>query len=334
MPDIHLKTNKEEYKFNITEKYNLVRGDSGLGKTSFYDLVDLYSVNHRLVQCPGYSKIVSLQGRYHLDDFIKYENYVFVIDEDNPLLHRNDVASILRKSNNYFIIICRKYKFGFLPINLDAIFMMKSSGRFHTLVPQYTIHDNVKKSDVIICEDSKSGYLFISQVMQDTTVDVQSSELQNNGAGASKLLLTLNEFYSRGIKRICLVLDKAGIGTLYDAIYIFENNHSDLQLSIIDWQSFEHYILSSKIYDADLSAYGLPWESIEQFSENKIKDYIPNYKKGLLPLCLQRDRCYNCKSYNTCKYHGDFHDLIYGKVEKLYDSAQSVGSKVKKLSFF
>ena len=44
MPLIHLKTKRLEYKFEITQKYNLIIGDSGKGKTTLIktlkDLLD------------------------------------------------------------------------------------------------------------------------------------------------------------------------------------------------------------------------------------------------------------------------------------------------------
>ena len=39
MPLIHLKTRRLEYKFEITQKYNLIIGDSGKGKTTLVNVL-------------------------------------------------------------------------------------------------------------------------------------------------------------------------------------------------------------------------------------------------------------------------------------------------------
>lgn len=44
MPEVHLKTRRCEYEFTITQKYNLLIGDSGTGKTELVNIVETYVI--------------------------------------------------------------------------------------------------------------------------------------------------------------------------------------------------------------------------------------------------------------------------------------------------
>lgn len=91
---------------------------------------------------------------------LDHDNDIIIIDEGALILHRHDVASLLSKSNNYFLIINRSVNFDYLPISLDSIFTMKSSGKFHTLKLLYDDSSKYTYSGYvsnIIVEDSTSG---------------------------------------------------------------------------------------------------------------------------------------------------------------------------------
>lgn len=47
---VHIKTNRLEYKFEINGKYTVIQGDSGVGKTTFHDLVTAMTDEPKSVQ--------------------------------------------------------------------------------------------------------------------------------------------------------------------------------------------------------------------------------------------------------------------------------------------
>lgn len=131
MPMIHLRTRRCDYNFQITQKYNLLIGDSGTGKTELVNTVDAYDLDKQAVQCFDY-KLLKTDRRLSREDLMRLKDYVIFLDENSPLLHQKDVASVLENSQNYFVIICRDVTLGFKSISLDSVFVMKTSGQYHT----------------------------------------------------------------------------------------------------------------------------------------------------------------------------------------------------------
>ena len=132
MPLVHLKTRNIEYKFQITDKYSIIKGDSGSGKTTLYNLaVSLTAGN--VVQNGSDAVVAAVPVDFDSFNLGRYEGAVLIIDEDNTLFKKPDVASILESSHNYFILIIRKLKLGYLPINTESVFKIVESGKFHTL---------------------------------------------------------------------------------------------------------------------------------------------------------------------------------------------------------
>lgn len=153
------------YKFlikGIHKKCTFIQGDSGTGKTILYRVIrdkrlygnvyrqsivskenstneDLPEFNFGEKQIP--SDIIALGEDISLsleqyNSFIqKYNNTVIILDEDHPLLHTNGHEQVLKKSNNYFIIITRDMNsFKNLPSSLTDIFHLEK----HNSVNVYT----------------------------------------------------------------------------------------------------------------------------------------------------------------------------------------------------
>lgn len=158
MPLVHLKTARLEYKFEINGKYTIIKGDSGTGKTTLYELAELMSINPKAVQNISRTKISAVPLNADVNSLTSYQGYVLIIDEECTLLSRHDIASILQNSENYFIIITRERNLAYLPIHVDNVFRMKSSGKFHTLDRIYERFKtpDFQDIDTIITEDMQS----------------------------------------------------------------------------------------------------------------------------------------------------------------------------------
>ncbi|KSV58740.1 hypothetical protein [Acetivibrio ethanolgignens] len=138
MPLVHIKTNRLEYKFEINGKYTVVQGDSGTGKTTFYDLVMAMFVENMAVQNLSGVQLIPVGIVSDASVLQKYTGAILVLDECCSLFKEYDVATLFKESNNYFVIINRDVEsLGYLPIQVDNIFRVKSSGKFHTLEKMY-----------------------------------------------------------------------------------------------------------------------------------------------------------------------------------------------------
>ena len=278
MPFINLKTNKLEYQMEIRHKYSLIRGLSGCGKTKFYELVTTYAADKYSVRCEGYSKIVSLpMNSTDLGNYKELENYVIVMDEDCVFLHQADTASMLKNSNNYFVIISRSVKFNYLPIELDDIFLMKSSGKYHFLEPFYS--DEMRYRDYIsidflYCEDSNSGKRFLSELFPNLKID--------DAAGKDNLV---NKIKSGGYRNIAIILDSIGISTEFDNIYNEIIDSPNYNVFLVDWYSFEGHLLKYKNFEPDfMESIDRPIEDLEEYIYDKLKLYLPRLTKKNLNL--------------------------------------------------
>lgn len=107
MPLVHLKTKRLEYKFEIFNKYNIIEGDSGTGKTTLYDLINAFQVNKDIGKNYSSHTLVAMPIQFSSFKLSNYTNCIIVIDEDCDILSNKLIPDILKKSDNYFIIMSR-----------------------------------------------------------------------------------------------------------------------------------------------------------------------------------------------------------------------------------
>lgn len=333
MPLVHIKTNRLEYKFNIVGKYTVIKGDSGTGKTTFYDLVTAMNQSPASVQNLCDAKVIAVPAIF--DDF-KIENYnncIFVLDEDCTLFRKSNVASFFRKSNNYFIIINRSLKINYLPIHVDNVFKIKTSGKFHTLEHLNKRHNllHMHTPEIILTEDSKSGFLFlkdfIASYLKNKTIKIVAASLNTNDAGASKISKNLIHLIESGYKEILIVYDAAAFAPFIDILEEIIRSHNKISINVLDWDSFENYILNSPMFNCKLSQEdaNCSYESYEQFALTVIQKIIPKYSKSKLAECLKFNRCINgCLNIANCNFkHKKYSDLIYAELENFEKTIKS-----------
>lgn len=147
MIQVKLKDKFVTYEFELYDKYTLLKGDSAKGKTSLFKLIADYYRAPDSVQCTGYKKLRDLPFTKEISEIKSalYSNseYVFIMDENHPLLQMKGFEQLLKQSDNYFIIISREEIFKDLPIHLHSIVTIKESGTFHTFEPLYSVDDTV-----------------------------------------------------------------------------------------------------------------------------------------------------------------------------------------------
>lgn len=327
MPKIDLSSKRLVYKFEIEGKYSVIKGDSASGKTTFYDLVlNLQSNNGIQNKCSH--KIVAMPMNY--DDF-RIENYtdtIIVVDENCTLFRKKNFAQIVNASENYFIFLTRTMHMDALTISVDSVYQFKNSGKYHQLIPYYAREKtlDIQKLDTIIMEDSNSGYKFVNDML--SAFDIESSITILSAKGKSKICNTIECQIKQGSKDILIFYDASAFGIEKDKLETLisryaTNKNTNYSFTIIDWESFEHYILSTKVYNIFLkqSDYGCKYISLERYAEQFIKKVITNYNKTSLNLCLRRNRCRNtCNNKYQCSYcNTNYLDLICYKVAVLYN---------------
>lgn len=341
MPLVHIKTNRLEYKFEINGKYTLIKGNSATGKTTFYDLVLAMNSNPAAVQNLSAAKVIAVPAVFENFRVEQFSNCILVIDEDCTLFNRKDAASIFMGSNNYFIIINRSLKINYLPVHVDNVFAIKSSGKFHTLERIYHRYslENMCVPEVIITEDSRSGFLFLRDFLtkylkkNDILItpavesDVERGDISKKNAGASKISTSIQAYAKKGVKHILVVYDAAAFAPFIDVLQNVIKQLSYMSINVLDWDSFEAYVLNSPMLgktlqpkDADCS-----YESFEQFATLELQKILPrNANKNHLSFCLKVERCTGqCPYISECTLKRKHYS------ELIYDGLKYFEEKVK-----
>ena len=106
MISIKLKDRFVEYDFELYDKYTLIQGDSADGKTSLYELISTYYQSPDAIQCSGHKNLRNLPFTRDKNEIelvlLGNSNYVFIMDENHPLLLMEGFEKLLNDSDNYF----------------------------------------------------------------------------------------------------------------------------------------------------------------------------------------------------------------------------------------
>lgn len=326
MITIHVRNRCADYQFDISQKYNLLTGDSGTGKTTLYNMISAYDENKNNIQCLGYKKLgtditlLRVLSDMTLEDdeaekhklLHSVDGYFIILDENSSILQRKNAPSILKKFNCYFLIICRKIALGFKSISLDCVFELVASGKYHKFIKHYNLPTKMFLCNEIICEDSKSGMQFIKSVLGNAVVSYARGSDEDTLGGKAKFVACLSSYTNCNL---CIVFDKAAIG--YDMDGILEKiKQQKLHVCFIDWDSFESYVLESPAFNVHVPEPECYYESKEVLATKLLNERI-HYSKETLPACLRPDRDkYYHKTDGSGSYYS-FDDLIYWKIKEM-----------------
>ena len=282
MPYIHLTDNVVEYEFTFKQKYLFIRGDSGRGKSTLIELVEVYLRDPDSVTCLGDSNFKFLTDMRALDP-----GYIYFFDEDDPLL-TSENAKLFNTTDSYFVIISRRRNLDFLKTGLDSLCEIVTNGSYHTIKPVYPRKEELTSvGDVIVCEDSKSGFQFLNKLVN---YQIESAESK------SKIRSKIIKLIKQGFKSFTVVYDRRGICFSYETQIVFLKDKGVNIVSEIDWDSFESYILESDLYNIEV-----PW--------------FPDKEQNATHLFTE----HVCKAYDKSRLPDNMKLPIYWKVKDLVD---------------
>ena len=293
---IKISNQRNSYKFTLNRNITILRGDSGTGKTTLYDMIRDYNNLGREsgVKISG-GNIVTLEGRNWEDELDKLSKKIVVIDEGSKFVFSKEFANKVKGCDNYFLIITRSYLSQLL-YSVDEIYRIKGIGKNKEFARVYTdidkFYDNPDPNrfpfmpDIIITEDSKSGYEFFLDTVKNTNIKCEAA------GGKSKIKGLLKKYKS---SNIIIVADGAAIGCEMESL-VKEQELSYGKLTLFLPESFEWLILKSGIFgnsagitDTYVYTDSKKYESWEQYFTDLLmklseKDVYKKYSKGKLPL--------------------------------------------------
>lgn len=236
------------FRFEVRRNVTIVRGDSGTGKTTLYEMVADHT---RLGDASGVSiqcdkPCVALTDIDWQNQLEQTRDSIVFVDEGFEPLASEAFARAVFGSDNYFVIFSRS-ELANLPYSVNEAYRIKTSGKFHTFEPLYKRKEGERYSlsrvtpktdfDVLLTEDSKSGLQFFSHRFEDKELRVETS------ASNSKIMTWL---LGHSDERVFVVADGAAFGPYADRVLKLQRERPE-NITVCLPESFEWLLLKSGI---------------------------------------------------------------------------------------
>ncbi|MCI9077569.1 MAG: hypothetical protein HFH68_01425 [Lachnospiraceae bacterium] len=318
MSTIELEITSNQYvcKFYFERRINVIKGDSGTGKTSLLELIRDTS--------PDIIKNITLDVLI-ADDLgwkalMTASHDAIIIFDDSNVIDSAEFAKCcyeyVVKNNLYLLIFNRENlkieqhtkEAGYMPnisYSIDSIYRLCSDGLNHWLEPFYNLKKCSQFSglDICITEDTSGGFEFFSKLLN--TVQVEHSD-----GGKSAIVDKIEKLPVKD-KNILVIFDSAAFGC---EIERFVNKLRDYDLAVLDsYECFEGLLLCSNMFRnnqkvinvfKDLPAYAnkycLSWETFFE----KLLAYVTREKPYKYVHGKKLRKCYfeDCGSFSFCTF--------------------------------
>ena len=240
------------FEFTVRRNITIVRGDSGTGKTTLYDMVADYTrLGDRsgvTVQCER--PCVALTDIDWRNQLAGIAGSIVFIDEGMEDLPTEDFARAVRDFDSYYVIFTRS-ELPCLPYSVNEIYRIKTSGKFHSLVPMYKELEGHRYSlsrakanqdfDVLLTEDSKSGLQFFEARFDGEKLHCESAQSNTK---------ILDWLCSHDDNPVFVIADGAAFGPYADRVLKYQKEHPH-EVTVCLPESFEWLLLSSGVVKAD-----------------------------------------------------------------------------------
>ncbi len=236
------------YEFEITRSITVIRGQSATGKTTLIEMIREYNEQEDTgirIQCK--KPLTVLYGRNWMNRLINISGSIVFIDEQSRFVKSVEFAEAIKGSDNYYVIVTRE-KLSELPYSINEIYGIRTSGKYAGLIGEYTKNEffriygenpsRIFKPDVIITEDSNSGYEFWKAVSCDSTCI--------SASGKSNIIKKLRELHKTDSNYLAIV-DGAAFGSEMEEVmqYIkYYNKNAEIYAP----ESFEYLLLVSGLF--------------------------------------------------------------------------------------
>ena len=297
--NITVKSRRIQYKFTVLRNITILRGDSATGKTTLIDMIAAYQENGEAsgVTVQSKKQCTVLTGIRWQENLAMIHDSIVFIDEGDKFVASEDFARAVRNTDNYYVIATRASLFN-LPYSIKEIYGIKnvSGNRYQGTKRLYAEFyplcrvDNelTAKPDLVITEDSKSGYQFFDNYFSEYGIKCISAE--------SKAKL-YNQLLKREYDTALVIADGAAFGPEIERVLSLKNAK---KIMLFLPESFEWIILRSGVVkDTEINAMlEKPYDYIESgkyFSwERFFTDVLTEKTKGTY---LKYDKSQLNKSY-------------------------------------
>ena len=248
--DIRVSNNRARFRFTLERNITVVRGDSGTGKTTLYDMIAEYTRlgENSGVQVSAPCPCVALVDMDWQNQLSHTKGSVVFIDEGAHYLASREFAAAIQQTDNYYVIFNRE-NLHELPYSVEEIYRIKTSNRYHTFEKLYRRHDGYVYSNgsnrrrasasVLLTEDSGAGLQLYQHLYEGTPLRCESAG-SNSG-----IFSWLQENHQEGV---FVIADGAAFGAEMDRVMKLQRQYPD-RITVCLPESFEWFILSTDVLD-------------------------------------------------------------------------------------
>lgn len=299
---IIVSTKRLKYDFELRRNITIIQGDSATGKTTLIDMIRDYINNPSgtpvVLNCDRNCYV--LEGALWKQQLAGISNGIVFIDEGNEFIKSVDFAQEIQRTDNYYVIITRE-GLSALPYSVEEIYGIRTSGKYASLKQSYhefyriygeDTYENDVRPEILLTEDSHSGYQFFSQICRENQLKCESME------GKSNVFQCLNRHRD---EKILVIADGAAFGSEIDKVLQLMSGRKNIALYLpesFEWLILSSGILKSRFVDGILNDPSEYIESKEYFSWERFftavlidetKDNFLAYtKRELNPVYLEK----------------------------------------------
>lgn len=234
-----------EFKRNVT----LIKGNSGTGKSTLINMIEDYK---KFGKSSGIHVSTNIKNMVVLDydtDWVSLltsvRDTILFADEFVSYCYSREFARLFLESGNYIVLVSRDGRLGALPCAVDEIYYLKSenNGNYYSTRLYNCYEDDVLsfRPDIVVTEDSKSGYAIINNILNCEVVSAY---------GKDKVYTKVTELLSTGYSRIYVIVDGAVFGNQIQKLISLCSNYD---LYIFAPESFEFLLLNTSFFSKFLS---------------------------------------------------------------------------------
>ena len=243
---ISVRAKRIRFDFTVRRNITVIRGDSATGKTTLVDMIRQHINNPSgsPVEVVCDKTCYVLEGALWESELGAIHDGIVFIDEGNAFVSSMDFAAAIQNTDNYYVIVTRE-GLNNLAYSTEEIYGIHSAGKYGSLQQTYNefyriygedVYTSSLRPDVVITEDTNSGYEFFSSVCGRNGTKCESAQ------GKSNMFRLAQQ--SQG--HVLLVADGAAFGPQMDRIMkLIGENHT---VSLYVPESFEWLILKSGLF--------------------------------------------------------------------------------------
>lgn len=241
-----VSTKRLKYEFELRRNLTIIRGDSATGKTTLVDMIRDFVNNPSgtPVELVCDKKCYVLEGALWKMQLAGIADSIVFIDEGNEFIKTVEFSEEIQKTDNYYVIVTRE-ALPALPYSVEEIYGIRTSGKYGTLKQSYhefyrlygaETYEKAVTPEVILTEDSNSGYQFFSEVCNENGLSCESMN------GKSNVFHYLNLHRN---EKILVIADGAAFGPEMDRVLQLISRQKNVALYLPE--SFEWLVLSAGI---------------------------------------------------------------------------------------